>query len=461
MDPILDAFAGTVVRRQDAALFASTRRSWSAGDLDRHARELATRLLLAGVLEGDGVALAAPNGPAFAAGVLAVRRAGGVPILCDSARPTPDRLTAIDRLGATLFLAPISGWPDQISDWQIDRRAPAGSRPLDPRWGAIKITSGSTGHPRGIAVTSEALLADDAQLASSMALGADERLLAAVPFAHSYGFSSLVLPALVRGSMLVIPEPGGPLAPLAAARALGATFFPTVPAFVGVWSKLADPGPWPETLRRVIAAGAPLLPEVAEAFRARSGVAIQVFYGASECGGIAFDRTGEAALRGTVGTAVDGVALALDGATGRLRVRSAAVAIRYLPEPDPELGEGAFLTGDLALLEEGEVRLLGRADDVLIVRGRNVHPGEVEAVLRAIPGVEEAVVFGADGPEGPRSVLRAVVAAPAGGLDVARVLAGCRQRLAEHKVPRGVLILDELPRTDRGKLDRAALSALR
>jgi acyl-CoA synthetase (AMP-forming)/AMP-acid ligase II len=459
-DPVTRAFDATVRRAGSAPLFASPARSWSAGDLDRHARALAARLGAAGVVAGDAVALAAPNGPAFAAGFLAARRLGAVPILCDTARPTPDRLAAIDALGATLFLAPISGWPDAVADWQLDRRAPAGSRPLDPAWGAIKLTSGSTGEPRGIAVPSEALLADDAQLASTMALAAGERILAAVPFAHSYGFSSLLLPALVRGSLLVVPEPGSPLAPLAAARALGATFFPTVPAFVAAWARLADPGPWPSALRRVVTAGAPLAPEVAAAFREKSGVAIRVFYGASECGGISFDRTGEAALRGTVGSAVDGVELALDGRTGRLRVRSRAVAARTLPEPSPDLGQGEFLTGDLAVFEGGEVRLLGRADDVVIVRGRNVHPREVEAALRSIPGVEEAVVFGADGPDGPRSLLRAVVAAPAGGLDAARVLASCRQLLAEHKVPRSLRVVTELPRTERGKLDRAALALL-
>jgi acyl-CoA synthetase (AMP-forming)/AMP-acid ligase II len=74
--------------------------------------------------------------------------------------------------------------------------------------------------------------------------------------------------------------------------------------------------------------------------------------------------------------------------------------------------------------------------------------------------VEEAVVYGDDGPEGPRSILRAVVAAPGGGVDAARVLADCRRRLAAHKVPRGVTVVAELPRTARGKLDKAALAAL-
>jgi fatty-acyl-CoA synthase len=147
-------------------------------------------------------------------------------------------------------------------------------------------------------------------------------------------------------------------------------------------------------------------------------------------------------------------------ASGRLVVRSAAVAERYLPGPSDELADGRFTTAALARLEGDEVRLLGRADDWIVVRGLNVNPREVEAVLAELPGVEEASVFGADGPDGPRSLLRAVVAAPAGGVDVEGLLALCRQRLAEHKVPRSVTVVAELPRTARGKLDRAELRSI-
>jgi len=332
--------------------------------------------------------------------------------------------------------------------------------PPDPGWGAVKLTSGSTGEPRGIAVRSEALIADDAQLASTMGLLAEDRLVVAVPLAHSYGFSSLVLPAFVRGSTLLFPEAEGPLAPLEAARALGGTFFPTVPAWLGAFVRLAAPPAWPDSIRLVISAGAPLSPQVAVAFRERTGRRVQVFYGASEAGGIAFDRVGDAAERGTVGAPVDGVAIELDADTGRLGVRSAAVAETYLPEPDPDLADGRFRTGDRAAFEQGEVRLFGRLDDLVIVRGRNVDPREVERALASLPGIVEACVLGIDGPDGPRSVLRAVVAAPEGGLDYRSVVAHCRERLAAHKVPRSVVVLTELPRTARGKLDRAALAEL-
>ena len=123
--------------------------------------------------------------------------------------------------------------------------------------------------------------------------------------------------------------------------------------------------------------------------------------------------------------------------------------------------EGLLAREGLAVvLTLDPVRLLGRADDLVIVRGRNVDPREVERVLKTMPGVEDACVLGVDGPDGPRSILRAVVAAPSTALDYAQVVTFCRTHLAEHKVPRSVILVPDLPRTDRGKIDRAALAAL-
>jgi len=434
------------------------RASWSLGELARAAAALAERLDEEDLVEGDGVGLAAAPGPAFLAGYLALRRLGAVPVLCDSVRPTPDRLAALDRIGTVALLTAADGWGEAAA-WSYERRAAPGSRPLDPDWGAVKLSSGSTGEPRGIAARSEALLADEAQLSATMGVGADDRAVAAVSLAHSYGFSSLALPVLVRGTCLLIPDEGSPLAPLAVASTLGATFLPTVPAYVAGLVRLLALE-LPPSLRLVIAAGAPLAPETAATFRVRTGRPVHVFYGASECGGITFDHVGDAAERGTVGSPVAGVHLEIDPATSRLRVRSPAVAERYLPAGSEDLAGGAFLAGDRAQWDNGEIRLLGRSDDMVIVRGRNVQPHEVERVLRELAGVDDVCVFGVDGPDGPRSVLRAVVANRGRALDPGRIAAHCRARLAEHKVPRSILVVDELPLTGRGKLDRAALAAL-
>jgi len=460
LDPIAAAFARLAAERSGDELFVARDRSWRRADLAAAAASLAERLAAEGYAAGDLLGLAAAPGPALAAGLLACRRHGIVPVLCDSARPTADRLAALDRLGVAGFLAEATGWPDAAAAWDLDRRSPATRIPGDPDWGVVKLTSGSSGEPRGIAVRSDALLADDAQLRSTMGIGERDRLIAGVPMSHSYGFSSVLLPALVRGLVVLVPADRSPLAPLAAAGELGGTVLPTVPAWLGAYVRWPAAPPLPASIRLVLSAGAPLPADVAAAFRRRTGQPVHSFYGASECGGIAYDRSGDAAERGTVGTAVDGVELAIDGASGRLEVRSPAVAATYLPRRADALGDGRFLTSDLAVFEAGEVRLLGRSDDWVLVRGRNVNPLEVEAVLRDLAGVADAAVFGIDGPDGPRSLLRAVVAAPDGAIAYDQLLAHCRTRLAEHKVPRSFVVVDELPRTPRGKLDRAALLAL-
>jgi len=216
---------------------------------------------------------------------------------------------------------------------------------------------------------------------------------------------------------------------------------------------------WPETLRTVISAGAPLHPETAARFRETFGRDAHVFYGASECGGIAYDAEGGAALRGTVGTPIGGVNIALDD-SGTVSVRSAATGLRHVPEPDERLGGGVFRSADLATFTaHGELSLIGRADDLINVGGKKVHPREIEAVLRAMPGVREAFVLGVPAQGDLRTMVRAFIACDPASVSYAAVASWCRERLAGHKVPRSIVRIPEIPRTARGKVDRVALTA--
>ena len=330
----------------------------------------------------------------------------------------------------------------------------------------VKLTSGSTGLPRGIATPPEALLADDAQLTATMGIRPDDRLLATVPLSHSYGLSSLALPALVRGTMLVLPEASSLFDPFVAAQRAEATVFPTVPAYLDALLRLSETPARPPSLRLVLTAGALLAPATARQFRETFGLPVHVFYGASECGGICYDRTGDAGERGTVGTPVEGVQVALEplDATstgeGIVTVASPSVAAGYLPDPDPRLRGGRFVGGDLAAWRDGELVLRARLDDMVNVRGKKVNPREVEEVLGGLAGVEEAVVLGIPVPQRSAEMLRAVIACRPGRLSVEEVHAWCRERLAPHKVPRSVILVPEMPRTPRGKIDRTALLAL-
>ena len=522
-DPLLQAFARLVRRQPLAPLVLSGSRRASVADVDSLALA-ARRRLEAGVPAallppGALVAVSAHNGPGLLAALVALRRSDVAAVLLDGQAPPAEALRVAQALGASALLRCLTSWPAALDDWEATCLPGAGTdRSLClPGIAVVKLTSGSTGAPRGIATPAAALLADDAALVRSMGLRADDRLVAAIPMSHSYGLSSLAVPALVRGTPLVMPEDSGMFGPFAAAERLGATVMPTVPPYLDALLRLSQVPGRPRALRLVIAAGAPLAAATAAGFREVFGLPVHVFYGASECGGICYDREGGAAERGTVGSPVEGVTVQLlcGGATagggipadaahdlhdlntahdphdvntahdpntahaanvahttggagggrvtgaGTVVVRSPAVATGYVPDPDLRLADGRFVAGDLATWRQGELVLLGRQDGVVNIKGKKVHPREVESVLAEIDGVEEVVVLGMPVPDRGGEVLRAVIACRSGRLTREAVLAWCRERLAAHKIPRSLILLPELPRTARGKLDRAALLTLR
>lgn len=460
-DPIIERFAERVRRAPDAVAVASPSARTTVAEIDRLAEAFGRRLAEARPAPERPVAVAAVNGPGFLAAFVAVRRAGHPVVLLDHRMPAAERHAVAAHLGAVAVMAVERRWPAAAEVTSVA----AAAVPVPAGTASIRLTSGSTGLPRGIAHTAEALLADDRQLVATMGLGDDERILAAVPLSHAYGFASIALPALVRDASLVVPDDDGPFAVLAAAQACGVTFLPTVPAYLQVLLRMEQPPPLPATVRLVISAGAPLPPAVAARFREVYVRPVHVFYGASEVGGIAFDRAGDAAERGTLGTPVEDVTVELrpvDGAepdTGLVVVRSAAAAVATLPDPDPRLRDGELVTSDLARRDQrGELVLVGRADDIVNVRGKKVNPREVERVLAELPGVAEVAVLGVPAADGGQR-LRAVVAT-AREVDEAAVRGWCAARLAAHKVPRSIVLVEAIPRTDRGKLDRRALLQL-
>lgn len=456
-DPILHAFELLTRRNPLAPLVVSPERRATVSDVDALARAAGRPLADAGLPPGAVVGLAAANGPGFLASLLAVRRAGLAALLLDAQTPGAEALRIVRALGAAALLRCRTGWPGRPGDWEWT--AADGASLHLPDAAVVKLTSGSTGLPRGIATPSSALLADDAALTASMGLRPDDRFLTTIPLSHSYGLSSLTVPALVRGAVLVLPEEKSVYDPFATAARIGATFFPTVPAHLDVLVRMAEPPPCPECLRLVITAGAPLSAATSARFREIFGLPVHVFYGASECGGICYDREGGAAERGTVGAPVSGVRIDLDDENG-ITVSSPAVAAGYVPEGDSRLGNGRFRPSDLAAWKDGELALSGRVDDLVNIKGKKVNPREIEAVIGRLAGVDEVAVLGVQIPGRPAEVLRAVIACPPGSVTAEDVVAWCRQHLSAHKVPRSVLFVSELPRTPRGKLDRMALRTL-
>lgn len=437
----------------------SIREKATIGDIERLARAIHRRAVESGLAPGNIVGLAAPNGPAFAAGYLGLRRAGLKVLLMDRGTPQTERRRIEQSLLSAGSLVLDTGWPSSADAMVLNLDVETIPPDIPDAVSTIRLTSGSTGQPRGISMTSEALLTDDSAIRSTMELK-NERALAAIPLSHSYGFSSLFLPALTQGWLLAIPDGISPFSAVETASESRITFLPTVPAYIEALLKMEAPPQLPTTLRKVITAGAPLKPETAGRFREIFGQPIHVFYGASEVGGICYDRRGDAAERGTLGIALDGVEVLLapepglpDG-QGIVEVLSPATAVGYIPDGDETLGGGRYLTSDIGAFLDGELLLFGRVDAIVNVRGKKVDPREVETVLNGLSGVDEAMVMAIQGSSMSGESLGAIVAGDETMPQVDGIRAWCRQHLASHKVPRQILTVEALPRTPRGKVDR-------
>lgn len=460
------AAAFAAVRRQDpgalAILDSDRKRRIVRDDLAREAETAGH--LLDGFAPGTILAVQLPNGAAFFAAILACWQRDLVPMPVDHdvAAPALDELCRSTGAAAVLHA-------DAEERLLVRAAAREDSRTVLMPVGValLKVTSGSTGEPRAVVLEADALLAGVGQIVSTMQLEPGDRNLVTIPLAHSYAFDNVVLTLVRDGMAVLLARDLTPRRLLSVAREAGATVLPTVPFLIDVLAR-AKPGGSLPSLRRVISAGAPLPTIARERFAAAFGVRPRTFYGATECGGIAFDRDGDGEMPdGCVGAPLDGVRLALEDADddgiGRVCVASASAAVGYLPEPMADGGEdvlarGRFRTADLGRLDaRGRLHLVGRVHDVVNVGGRKVYPAEVERAIRTVPGVLDVVVTGV-ARSAVADALRAVVAAEP-QVTRAQIAAACEQRLARYKVPRSIELVAELPRTGRGKIDRRALDA--
>ena len=317
----------------------------------------------------------------------------------------------------------------------------------------LKMTSATTGKPRLVAFTAEQLAADAANLVPAMGLRADWPNLGVISLAHSYGFSNLVTPLLLHGIPLVL---GGSALPEAVRRAAQDWPALTLPAVPALWRAWHDARAIPACVRLAISAGAPLSAALERDVFAATGVKIHNFYGASECGGIAYDRSETPRADGSLaGTAVENVALEVTS-SGCLAIRGPNVATGYWLEDDPSLAQGVFSASDLAEIREGSVFLLGRAGDLINVAGRKVAPETIERALLEHPAMREAVVLGLPAEGGREEVIAAVVVCQptVAGQALRQFLL---ERLPAWQVPRHWRMESESLVNARGKVSRAAL----
>jgi acyl-coenzyme A synthetase/AMP-(fatty) acid ligase len=316
----------------------------------------------------------------------------------------------------------------------------------------LKLTSGTTGLPRLIAFTAGQLMADASQIVSMMGLRPDWPNLGVISMAHSYGFSNLVLPLLLHGIPLILaPAPLPEIIRNAAAQESGITLA-AVPA---LWRTWHEANCIPAHVKLAVCAGAPLPPALEQSIFERNGLKVHNFYGASECGGIAYDATSEPRTDASLaGAPMPGVELSLNE-QNCLRVSSPAVGRTYWPEAADSLRAGQYQSSDLAELKDGLVYLRGRLGDQINLAGRKVSPETIERALLLHPGVRECVVFGV--PSADESRIETIVALVAGDAPETQLKKFLLQTLPAWQVPRAWRFVKALPVGPRGKISRAEL----
>jgi long-chain acyl-CoA synthetase len=456
-DALLAAWRRTVGRAKDSPAILNTHgevvRKFS--EIDECARDFEGKI--EAFKAGSVIGVQIGNHEDWASILIACLRRQLVALPLEQSISDQQRDAALEICGAKAL---VSAVPDRTSP-QLFRLQTADAA---AHWGErspslLKLTSGTTAAPRGIRFPSEQLLADCNQICDTMGISDVDLNFGVIPISHSYGFSNLLTPLIARGVPMVLSRDRLPRAVLADLADSNATVFPGMPVFYQAFSEMEDIPVLPK-LRLCISAGAPLATAVAEQFRQKFERPIHSFYGASECGGICYDRDGQAEEDGFVGQPMEGVAIEMvdsDASASRIRVRSAAVGDSYFPESDEaKLGGGLFVPDDLLNKTTNGFRIVGRISDVINVAGKKVNPAEVEAHLLRFSGVRQAVVFGRASILRNEEVAACVVAAP--GVSEVELLEFCRRQLSGWQVPKRVFIVDAIPVTERGKISRRELA---
>jgi len=330
----------------------------------------------------------------------------------------------------------------------------------DPTTPALVLyTSGTTGPPKGAVLSRAALAADLDALAAVWQWTPDDTLVHGLPLFHVHGLVLGVLGPLRLGSRLV--HTGRPT-PQAYAGTPGSIYF-GVPT---VWSRVCAAPTEARRLRRarlLVSGSAPLPVPVFDDLRALTGQAPVERYGMTETLITVSARADGERRPGQVGLPVPGVETRLTGqdgdAIGHLQVRGATLFDGYLRagRPEPALdADGWYTTGDVATIgEDGWHRIVGRAStDLIKTGGYRVGAGEVEDALLLHPAVREAAVIGVPHPDLGEQITAYVVG---GAVSAKELIAFVADRLAAHKRPRAVHLIDALPRNAMGKVQKGAL----
>jgi long-chain acyl-CoA synthetase len=469
------------------------RLTWA--ELDAQVDRAAAGFAGLGLTPGDRVAVQLPNGVPWLRATLGALRAGLVVVPVNTAYTDPELEFVLADSGAALLVAadertPIGGVPVCPGPPEAEGPVPE----VDPDESApafLAYTSGTTGRPRGAILTAAALRANQEQCLAMdpPPVREDDRVLLVLPLFHVYGLNAGFGLVAATGACAVLQETFDPRRSLAVMAEEHVTAVPGAPPMYQAWLAVADAVSSDAELRRGFAAvrlassgAAPLLEEVWTAMRDRAAVTVWEGYGLTEASPVVASTlaTGRAKPN-CIGGPLPGVELELrDTATtedsaqgegdaeehlegpGEIWVRGPNLFSGYWPDGADGPGPDGWLgTGDLAYRDaDGDLHLVDRRSDLILVSGFNVYPAEVERVLEAHPAVAESAVIGVPDPRTGSAVRAVVVVRPGAELTFAELQEHAAGSLARYKVPTSVHFLASLPHSLTGKVSRARLREL-
>ncbi|MFE7598445.1 amino acid adenylation domain-containing protein [Streptomyces sp. NPDC057494] len=480
-------FAAQVARTPDAVAVVSEGVELSYAELDARANAVARRLVELGVGAESGVAVLMERSADLVVALLGVVKAGGCYVPLDSRYPLVHRQAIVSETGVKVVLTD-AGLHEQAVELGLTMltvdatTAEPVDVPCSPgQLAYVMYTSGSTGRPKGVAVTH----ADVAALASDRRFAGVgfERVLLHSPYSFDASTMELWVPLLSGRQVVVMPA--GEVTAVSLAEVVSSFGVTALWLTAGLFAVVAEEDPGCLAGVREVWAGGDVLSPVAVA-RVRAAcpeIVVVNGYGPTEATTFVASHTavdGEGAL--PIGRPLDNMrAYVLDaalrpvpvGVAGELYVAGAGLARGYLGRPgltgerfvaDPYGPEGGRLyrTGDLARWNaDGELEYLGRADEQVKLRGFRIEPGEVESVVVGHPEVAQAAVVVRDDVPGDKRLVAYVVPAVDGaGEELAAVVAAfAAEWLPQYMVPAAVVVMDALPLTVNGKVDRKALPA--
>ncbi len=431
-----------------------------------------------GVLRAQAVAV--PVNPRSAVGELArmVEDSGSRVVVADAGTidAVREALDGVDPLPRVVVVG-AEPRPGERAYDELRAEPPRTVPPLqDPeKLAALLYTSGTSGRPRAAMLTHRALLANLEQVArvEPPMIRGDDVVLGVLPLFHVYGLNAVLGGVLRHRARLVLVERYDPHETLGLIEDQACSVVPVAPPVFAHWAGEPDLTAHLGPVRLVLSGSAPLSAEAIEEFTGRTGIPVHQGYGLTEAAPVVTSTLCSAHPQaGSVGAALPGVELRLVDETGRrpegtdpgeIQVRGANLFSGYWPDgADGPDEDGWWSTGDVGFLDEdGDLFLVDRLKDLVIVSGFNVYPTEVEDVIEEVPGVTDVAVIGVEDPRTGEAVVAYVRAADADpdALEAA-VREHCAERLARFKQPSRIEVVAELPKTVTGKVQKGRLRGL-